>query len=75
MITNLILKYVNGATKESDIGSELSYLLPRESSGNFEELFSFLENSKGDLGISSFGVSVTTMEEVFVKLVDTFSDL
>ena len=67
IVTNAVTKFVTGATKESDIGSELSYLLPREESSHFEELFSFLENNKENVGISSFGVSVTTMEEVFVK--------
>ena len=46
---------------------ELSYILPRERSDRFEELFTVLENNRKTLGITSFGASVTTMEEVFIK--------
>ena len=31
-------------------------------------LLSFLPARKADLGISSFGISVTTMEEVFIRV-------
>ena len=34
----------------------------------FEALFTDLENQKHVLGITSFGASVTTMEEVFLKV-------
>lgn len=34
----------------------------------FEALFSSLEENQENLGISSFGVSITTMEEVFLRL-------
>ena len=44
--------------------------MPRESSGNFEALFSALEDKRQLLGIASFGASVTTMEEVFMKSVN-----
>ena len=47
---------------------ELSYVLPREESSKFESLFSYLEKHKHDLGISSYGASVTTLEEVFLKV-------
>ena len=49
--------------------AELSYTLPREGSGNFEALFTALEERSKELGIASFGASVTTMEEVFMKYV------
>jgi hypothetical protein len=43
---------------------------PRSSSSHtcrFEALFTALEENQENLGISSFGVSITTMEEVFLK--------
>lgn len=49
-------------------GAELSYILPRESSKNFAGLFSQLEDNHEDLGIASYGASMTTMEEVFMKV-------
>jgi len=42
--------------------------LPSEATGKFEELFIELEIRRKDLGIASYGASVTTMEEVFLKV-------
>ena len=47
--------------------AELSYTLPSESSDRFEEMFTCLEKDSASLGIQSFGASVTTMEEVFMR--------
>ena len=66
-ITALIRNYVPNVRKEPRVGSELNYLLPHESSPVFEQLFEALEKNRRELGIDSFGASVTTMEEVFIK--------
>ena len=50
------------------LGLELSYILPKEESNEFESLFSHLEKHKEELGIESYGASVTTLEEVFLKV-------
>ncbi len=47
---------------------ELSYVLPSEYAKKFEGLFTELEDNKTTLGISSYGASVTTLEEVFLKV-------
>jgi len=52
---------------ESDVGAELSFVLPKEQSSKFEELFCHLEQNQNVLGIDSFGASITTLEEVFLK--------
>ena len=52
---------------ESNVGAELSFVLPKEQSATFEQLFAHLEQNQDSLGIGSFGVSVTTLEEVFLK--------
>ena len=49
-------------------GAELSFILPSEARGKFEELFLELETRRKELGIASYGASVTTMEEVFLKV-------
>uniref|UniRef100_A0A5F8GIT1 ABC transporter domain-containing protein n=1 Tax=Monodelphis domestica TaxID=13616 RepID=A0A5F8GIT1_MONDO len=67
-IFNIIQEYVPSATLESNTGAELSFILPKESTNRFEALFIRLENEQVDLGISSYGVSVTTMEEVFLRV-------
>ena len=66
-VSKLILSHVPEAKLESSAGAELSYILPRERSQNFEALFTALEHNQAQLGIDGFGASVTTMEEVFIK--------
>uniref|UniRef100_A0A8C2JSU6 ATP-binding cassette, sub-family A (ABC1), member 3b n=1 Tax=Cyprinus carpio TaxID=7962 RepID=A0A8C2JSU6_CYPCA len=77
-ITRLVHMYVPDATLESSAGAELSYILPKESTSRFELLFAELEMNRDELGIASYGASVTTMEEVFLrvgKLVDSSLDI
>lgn len=44
-----------------------------ESLGRFELLFAELEMNRDELGIASYGASVTTMEEVFLRYLATNS--
>ncbi|XP_004706220.1 phospholipid-transporting ATPase ABCA3 [Echinops telfairi] len=77
-IARLVHQHVPSATLESNAGAELSFILPKESTHRFEALFTKLEKQQKELGIASFGASVTTMEEVFLrvgKLVDTSMDI
>ncbi|NWT69367.1 ABCA3 protein, partial [Prunella himalayana] len=77
-ISRLICQYVPNATMESNAGAELSFILPKESTHRFEALFTELEQRREELGIASYGASVTTMEEVFLrvgKLVDSSMDI
>uniref|UniRef100_A0A8B9KPA1 ATP-binding cassette, sub-family A (ABC1), member 3b n=1 Tax=Astyanax mexicanus TaxID=7994 RepID=A0A8B9KPA1_ASTMX len=62
-ITRLVHMYVPNASLESSAGAELSYILPKESTSKFELLFAELEMNREELGIASYGASVTTMEE------------
>jgi ATP-binding cassette subfamily A (ABC1) protein 3 len=52
----------------SNIGTELTFLLPDDNSHQFPNLLDTLEMNKERLNINSFGLSVTTMEEVFLKI-------
>lgn len=68
-ITSLVQSHVPIAQLESNnIGTELSYILPSEYSCKFQGLFMDIEDKQKDLGISSYGASVTTLEEVFFKV-------
>ena len=67
--------FVPGAEQVSDVGAELSFILPSSSTPSFPNLFDRLEADKVGLGIESFGVSVTTMEEVFTKVGEDKSKL
>ncbi|XP_052061510.1 phospholipid-transporting ATPase ABCA3-like [Mytilus californianus] len=67
-VTQLIQSHIRTATLESDISAELSYLLPFDESSKFENLFKDVEAKKSQLGLTSFGTTATTMEEVFLKV-------
>uniref|UniRef100_A0A8D2DXF3 ABC transporter domain-containing protein n=1 Tax=Sciurus vulgaris TaxID=55149 RepID=A0A8D2DXF3_SCIVU len=67
-LSRLIYHHIPNAVLESSIGEELIYILPKESIHRFESLFTDLEMKQTELGITSFGASVTTMEEVFISI-------
>jgi len=64
----LIQKFVPHAVVHSDVGAELSFSLPFESTSTFSELFKALDAQLNDLGYTSYGISCTTLEEVFLSL-------
>jgi ATP-binding cassette subfamily A (ABC1) protein 3 len=66
-LTNIIKKTIPEAEIKSDMGSVLCYMLPSEQTKQFPDLFELLERDKQMLGISSIGVSITTLEEVFLR--------
>lgn len=67
LISNVIFKHVAEARLVEDLGHELTYVLPYQSAkdGAFVELFHELDDRLTDLGISSYGISDTTLEEVW----------
>ncbi|KJE88968.1 ATP-binding cassette sub-family A member 1 [Capsaspora owczarzaki ATCC 30864] len=71
-ITALVKSHVASAVLATDVGAELAYVLPTRETPNFANLFAELENRKVELGIGSFGVSITTLEEVFLKVGEGF---
>lgn len=64
----LIQSRVKDATLLTDVGTELTFQLPFTSSQAFQSLFEHFDNNESQLGIQSYGVSVTTLEEVFIKI-------
>ncbi|KAM4813631.1 LOW QUALITY PROTEIN: ATP-binding cassette sub-family A member 17-like [Urocitellus parryii] len=64
----LIYHHIPNAVLESSIREELIFILPKESIHRFESLFTDVEMKQTELGITSFGASVTTMEEVFIRV-------
>ncbi|XP_075384229.1 phospholipid-transporting ATPase ABCA3-like [Tenrec ecaudatus] len=77
-ITSLIYNYVPNAILQSHVGSELSFILPKDYANRFADLFNELKNQQLRLGIASYGASFATMEEVFlrvIQLTDSMVDL
>ncbi|KAJ8409561.1 hypothetical protein AAFF_G00229620 [Aldrovandia affinis] len=69
-ITNLIHHHVPEARLLETIGQEMTYLLPHKDFKYraYASLFRELEETLGDTGLSSFGVSDTSLEEIFLKV-------
>lgn len=67
-VLDLIHGRVPDAKVVTDVGAELTVQLPFSSSGQFQNLFEYLDDNLDSLGIRSYGMSVTTLEEVFINV-------
>jgi hypothetical protein len=67
-ITEFVQKYINTARLNTSINSEVTYVLPKDMCDRFAQLFVDLEANKDSLNIINIGISVTTVEEVFLKI-------
>nr|XP_018630849.1 ABC transporter A family member 1 isoform X1 [Nicotiana tomentosiformis] len=80
---DIVYRHVPSATCISEVAAEVSFKLPLASSSSFESMFQEIErymrrsNPKfettdsrevDNLGIESYGISVTTLEEVFLRV-------
>lgn len=70
-LTAYIQKIVNNAIFVEYIGSEASYILPdRGDTDSLMSLCDHLEKDKGSLGILSYGISDTSLEEIFLRIAE-----
>ncbi|KAM6369110.1 LOW QUALITY PROTEIN: phospholipid-transporting ATPase ABCA7 [Pluvialis apricaria] len=69
-LSALIQQLVPGSRLVEDIGHEVLFVLPYSGAkdGAFGDLFRELDARLGELGISSYGISDTTLEEIFLKV-------
>ncbi|CAG9855955.1 unnamed protein product [Phyllotreta striolata] len=67
-VTQLIRQFIPDIEIYSNVGSELTYLLVDQQVSVFEPMLSQLESDSERLGIRSYGISLTTLEEVFMKV-------
>nr|XP_043635410.1 ABC transporter A family member 1 [Erigeron canadensis] len=80
---DIVYKHIPSATCVSEVGTEISFKLPLVSSASFENMFREIEScisksdphiasleheGPSDFGIESYGISVTTLEEVFLRV-------
>ncbi|KAB1222272.1 ABC transporter A family member 1 [Morella rubra] len=81
--SDIVYRHIPLATCVSEVGTEISFKLPLASSSSFENMFREIESCMGNsvsnsdisgceekdyLGIESYGISVTTLEEVFLRV-------
>lgn len=63
-----IEKYVHEYQVNQSTVSEIIYNIPFEASAQFPQMFKELDQSLEVIGISSYGIAVTSLEDVFLKV-------
>lgn len=66
-VTDRLRNYIPDIKVESDVGTELSYLLDEHNIAVFQSMLQDLEANSDALEVESYGISLTTLEEVFLK--------
>uniref|UniRef100_A0AAY4A5X7 P-type phospholipid transporter n=1 Tax=Denticeps clupeoides TaxID=299321 RepID=A0AAY4A5X7_9TELE len=71
-VCNLVRRYVPEAVFLESIGQEVTYILPYSGArdGTFANLFKNLDLEMSNLKITSYGISDTTLEEIFLKVAE-----
>lgn len=67
-ICEFIQKRISGAVLTRHLNNTLNFTLPYSQKSNFKQFFNSLERNKKSLEISSYGISDTTLEEIFLLL-------
>ncbi|XP_058064618.1 phospholipid-transporting ATPase ABCA3-like, partial [Anopheles bellator] len=66
-LLNILRRHIPDVSVDTDIGSELSFILKEDYIDVFQRLLEDIEQDMAACGITSYGISLTTMEEVFLK--------
>jgi ATP-binding cassette subfamily A (ABC1) protein 3 len=66
-ITQFIQGYVSDVVLERQSAAELVYGIKRGESKQIERLINGLDQEKQTIGIKSYGLSMTTIEDVFLR--------
>jgi uncharacterized protein (UPF0276 family) len=60
-IVSTVQKYINRAILLSDVSSEITMQLPMDDVKMFPALFNEIDSKKDALGITTYGISITTL--------------
>ncbi|XP_051285464.1 phospholipid-transporting ATPase ABCA1-like isoform X2 [Dicentrarchus labrax] len=71
-VGQLVRHHIPEAVFLESIGQEITYILPYSGArnGTFALLFKELDLAMADLGLTSYGISDTTLEEIFLKVAE-----
>ncbi len=72
-VSELITSAIPDTSQLSNIAGEISYRLPFQSSAFFADVFDEFDSKQEEFGIVGYGISVTTLEEVFLRQTNSFS--
>ena len=67
-IGEFVRNKIGGCKTLSDTQGAITFQLPFEEEANFEALFNGLDARRAHLGIESYGIAITSLEEVFIKI-------
>jgi len=67
-VSHMITSAIPDVSQLSNIAGEISYRLPFQSSAHFADVFDAFDQRQNELGIAGYGISVTTLEEVFLRV-------
>jgi len=67
----IVQSIIESATVIGDSGMELKMRLPIDTVGKFEELFKTIDEQMMELCIETYGISYSTLEQVFIKVTNT----
>lgn len=67
-IKNEVSKEIASSAVLEDTGGEITFSLPLKDLESYVSLFKRLERKSNKLKIGSYGVTLTTLEQVFLKL-------
>ena len=60
--------YFVGIKKHSETRKEVNYVVPRNQTSNFKAFFESFDQRLDEFKVKSYGVSMATLEEVFLKI-------
>ncbi|XP_072314586.1 phospholipid-transporting ATPase ABCA1-like [Eucyclogobius newberryi] len=71
-VSQLVHRHIPEAVFLESIGQEITYILPYAGArnGTFGLLFGELDSALADLGLTSYGIADTTLEEIFLKVAE-----
>jgi len=67
-LTSFIRSFVPSARSLTAAGGEISFQLPLDSVSVFGEMFRDLDERMDAMGVASYGISMTTLESVFIRV-------
>lgn len=67
-LNDFITSRINGAKKLQEVSTETTFLLPKSAIQEFKEFFPEFDKKLEDLGVSSYGLQMSTLEEVFLRV-------
>uniref|UniRef100_A0A8C7D5T6 P-type phospholipid transporter n=1 Tax=Oncorhynchus kisutch TaxID=8019 RepID=A0A8C7D5T6_ONCKI len=71
-VSKVVCRHVPEAVFLESIGQEITYILPYGGAkdGTFALLFKELDLKMADIGVTNYGISDTTLEEIFLKVAE-----